>query len=166
LLAGSAAAQSAAEFDARGNAFRARGEYEKALFEYNHAVRLAPDVARYYADRGRNHLAKGDYTWARADLDQAVRLDPADAEARLVRGVLAFAEARYGEAAADFEAADAKPWRHVARVKLGREDVSPATSSEPCEAAFFTGQLPRAVEICPPDALARAAAVAELKRRP
>jgi hypothetical protein len=37
--------------------------------------------------------------------------------------------------------------------------------AEPCEAAFFGGKLQRAVEICAPDALARAAAAAELKRR-
>lgn len=150
----------------RGNAFRARGEYEKALFEYNHAVRLAPDAARYYSDRGRNHLAKGDYVWARADLDQAVRLDPKDAEAHLARGVLAFAEGRFADAAADFETADEKSWLFVTRAKLGKSEASPPAVAEPCAAAFFAGQFRRAVEICPPDALPRAAAVAEVKRRP
>ena len=128
-------------------------------------MRLAPDAARYYADRGRNHLAKGDYSWARADLDQAVRLDPKDTEARLARGVLAFAEGRFADAAADFETADAKSWQGMVHAKLGKSQASLPAAEEPCAAAFFAGQFRRAVEVCPPDALPRAAAAAELKRR-
>jgi tetratricopeptide (TPR) repeat protein len=169
---------------------RARGEYEKALFEYNHAVRLAPGVARYYADRGRNHLAKSDLVWARADLDEAIKLDPADPRARLARGVLNFADGKFNAAGEDFAAALARSpgdaetrlWLHAVRAHTRVEDPAMLARAldelgpDACDRAFFAGEIAalsgrdaalsfrQAAEACAPDRFARTGALAEIKR--
>lgn len=190
LLAAPARAQSAQDFDARGNAFRAQGDHEKALFEYNRAVAMAPNVARYYYDRGRNHLDKDDRSWALADFDQAIRLDPADRRAHLARGAIRFAEAHFADAATDFAAAlaekpgdgEATLWLRAARARAGAEDpiylarAIDELNPDPCDRTFFAGEMEvlqgkparlhfeHAVGICAPDRLARTGALAEARR--
>ena len=74
-------ADAVAYFD-RGLAWESKGDYDKAVADYNEALRLNPDFAGAYNNRGVAYFYKEDYRHARADWEQALRLDPNDAIAR------------------------------------------------------------------------------------
>ena len=54
--------------------------YDRAIRDFDEAIRLDPKYARAYAERGYAWLAKGNYDQALKDYDQAIRLDPAMAQ--------------------------------------------------------------------------------------
>ena len=56
-------------------------EYDKAIADYNEAIRLDPKDAAAYDNRGNAWQAKGEYDKAIADYNEAIRLDPKDADA-------------------------------------------------------------------------------------
>ena len=58
-----------------------RGEYQKAIAEYDEALRLKPDDADAYAARGLVHYDLGEYQKAIADYDEALLLKPSYARA-------------------------------------------------------------------------------------
>ena len=49
-----------------------RGEYDRAIQDYDQALRLDPNLAEAYHDRGRAYLYKGEYDRAIQDYDQAL----------------------------------------------------------------------------------------------
>ena len=51
----------------RGEAFFSQGEFDKALADYNQAIRLAPTVLAFYDARVRAYEAKGDFDAAIAE---------------------------------------------------------------------------------------------------
>ncbi len=57
----------------RGNAFVARGEYDRAIADYDEAIRFSPDFAATFINRSLAYLDKGDYDRSIADSDQAIR---------------------------------------------------------------------------------------------
>ncbi|MFQ6058738.1 MAG: tetratricopeptide repeat protein [Anaerolineae bacterium] len=71
----------------RGFAYLARGDYDRAIADYDQAIQLEPDLAIAYSNRGVAYIAKGDYDRAIANFDQAVKLDPEYAVAYYNRGV-------------------------------------------------------------------------------
>jgi tetratricopeptide (TPR) repeat protein len=70
----------------RGNAFRAREEYERAMTEYDRAIALDPESARAYANRAVTRVLLQDFAGAIADLDDALALDPDNAGNLTLRG--------------------------------------------------------------------------------
>ena len=56
----------------RGNAFSNKGELDRAIEDYDHAIRLNPRDVRAYDNRGLAHTRKGDLDRAIQDFDQAV----------------------------------------------------------------------------------------------
>lgn len=52
------------------------GDYDKAIQDYDQAIRLLPDDKAEYNNRGNAYSRKGDYDRAIADFNQAIRLDP------------------------------------------------------------------------------------------
>jgi tetratricopeptide (TPR) repeat protein len=71
----------------RGLAYTATGDNDRAIADYNEAIRLAPEAAKAYLNRGVAYRAKGDNDRAIADFNDAIRLDPRAAKAYLNRGV-------------------------------------------------------------------------------
>lgn len=131
----------------RGNVWRARGKYDRALAEYGAAIELAPDYAYAYANRGYARFDIGDIAGAFPDLARAARAQ-VDAHVGLW---LYLAQARAGkEVAADWSTYGTRfPKEHwsaiVAEMFLGRRmpaDVLLAMRKpdDPCNAHVYVGE--------------------------
>ena len=89
----------------RGNIYRAKKDTERALRDYEQAIRLNPANAGAYANRGSILAERGDHDAAILDYNEAIRFEPKLAEAYYNRGV-SFATAERWEAASrDFNEA-------------------------------------------------------------
>ena len=53
-----------------------KGDYDRAIADYDRAIQLKPDYAEAYVNRGWAYNAKGDYDRAIADFDRAIQLKP------------------------------------------------------------------------------------------
>lgn len=70
----------------RGFAYMGKGEYDRAIQDFEEAIRLTPDSATAYSNRGAALLWKGENDRAMRDYDQAIRLKPDDANNYISRG--------------------------------------------------------------------------------
>jgi tetratricopeptide (TPR) repeat protein/predicted aspartyl protease len=66
----------------------ARGDFVRALADYDRACALDPRSARYFSERAAVHLSLKQGADAAKDFDAAVRLDPANAGTRMQRAEL------------------------------------------------------------------------------
>ena len=73
-------------FQNGNNHFR-RGEYDRAIADFNEAITLSPDDAGTYYNRGIAYGEKGEYNLAIADYDKAIKLKPDYAAAYGNRGI-------------------------------------------------------------------------------
>ena len=80
----------------RGNRYRERGEYDRALREFDRALEIAPYMSQIHSNRGNAHAGKGHFERAIADYDEAVRLDPGRRGALCQQGGRETREWRYG----------------------------------------------------------------------
>ena len=60
----------------RGVAYHLKGDYDRAIIDFDQAISLDPKYASSYNGRGYAYTRKGEYDRAIADLDQAIRLNP------------------------------------------------------------------------------------------
>ena len=60
----------------RGLIWKEKKEYDKAIADYNEAIRLDPTYAAAYNNRGNAWTEKKEYDKAIADYNEAIRLDP------------------------------------------------------------------------------------------
>ena len=60
----------------RGDAYGLKGDFDRAISDYNKAIELNPNYAPAYNSRGRAYTSKGDYTRAVADVTRAGELTP------------------------------------------------------------------------------------------
>ena len=70
----------------RGNAYSEMGNYERAITDYDEAIRRNPENASAYYFRGNTYAEMGDYERAIADCDEAIRLNPENANVYYFRG--------------------------------------------------------------------------------
>jgi tetratricopeptide (TPR) repeat protein len=70
----------------RGNAYRRKGDYDRAIQDYDQSIRLGPNDPDVYYARGDAYLSKGNFERAIQDLNQAVHLNPNYVLAYLDRG--------------------------------------------------------------------------------
>ena len=65
----------------RGDAYRAKRQYDRAIEDYNQAIRLRPDDAGAFNNRGSIYEARGRNDFALQDYEEAIRLKPDHANA-------------------------------------------------------------------------------------
>jgi tetratricopeptide (TPR) repeat protein len=88
-----------AAFNSRGNVHLGRRNYDRAIDDYNEAIRLDPTYAIGFNNRGLAHQRKGEIDRAIEDYDEAIRLNP-----RLAAAFFARADAYRDKAQWDFDA--------------------------------------------------------------
>jgi tetratricopeptide (TPR) repeat protein len=77
----------AAGYIKRGDEYKKRGEYDKAIEVYTAAIQLDPNYVEAYYKRGLAYFKKKDYNQAIKDFTETIRLSPNDAEAYHFRGL-------------------------------------------------------------------------------
>jgi hypothetical protein len=78
-------------------------EWDKAIAEFDEAIRLSPLNFVIYESRGEAYLKKGDLDHAVTDFNEAIRLGPNDAHSYVLRGITYAAKDNYDAAYADWE---------------------------------------------------------------
>jgi tetratricopeptide (TPR) repeat protein len=76
----------ALDYVARGGAYAAKGQYDRAIEDFDQAIRLNPNYAEAFGRRGDAYFGKGQYDRAFEDFDHAIRINPNDARAFVARG--------------------------------------------------------------------------------
>ena len=108
------------------------GDFEGALREFTHAIRLDPDDAGGYFLRGITKAALRKHSAAIVDYDEAIRLDSTDALAYVYRGIAKRRLGRYSAAILDYDEAirldpnDALAYynRGIAKRNLGQHSAA------------------------------------------
>jgi len=72
----------------RGNSYRSKGQPDRAIEDYDQAIRLNPIYALAFYNRGNAYNGKGQPDRAIEDYDQAIRLNPNYADAFSNRGLV------------------------------------------------------------------------------
>jgi tetratricopeptide (TPR) repeat protein len=96
-----AARHRVAAYQNRGVSWYQKGDYDRAIADYNEAIRLDPKRAGTYNDRSAAWHGKGDNDRAIADLNEAIRLNPKYAVAYNNRCVVWRDKGDYDRAIAD-----------------------------------------------------------------
>ncbi len=120
----------------RGIGYDNKGEYDRAIQDYDQAIKLNPNLAQAYSGRGNAYDEKHEYDRAIQDLDQALRLDPNDAYALESRGMAYDGKKEYDRAIQDFDQA----------IRLEPNNAQAFNSR--CWARAILGQLPQALADC------------------
>jgi tetratricopeptide (TPR) repeat protein len=112
----------------------AGSDYDRAIAEYNEAIRLDPTLAAAFDARGDAYYYKGEYDRAIADYSEAIRLDPKYAAAYSDRGLAYAKKGSYERAIADLSDAirlapnSARYFNLRGYVYYSKGDYSKATS--------------------------------------
>jgi lipoprotein NlpI len=86
----------------RANAYLRKGDNDRAIQDYDQAIRLDPDAALARNNRGSAYQHKGDYERALRDYNDAIRLDSSFAVAFGNRGRVHHFHGNYAPAIADY----------------------------------------------------------------
>jgi tetratricopeptide (TPR) repeat protein len=92
-------------YNNRGLAWRAKGDTDRAIADYNEAIRLDPKVAPPFNNCGLAWRAKGDLERAMADYNEAIRIDPKYAPPYINRGKARGDNGELDRAIADYDEA-------------------------------------------------------------
>ena len=105
-------------FNNRGNAYQSKGDYQRAIQDYDEAIHLNGSFALSYNNRGRAHHLNGDYAQAIKDYGEAIEIDPDYPLAFYNRGLARFDQGFFIAAVPDFVRAvqidPTKPYRVLA----------------------------------------------------
>lgn len=95
----------AERYHLRGIAWQALKNYDRALSDFDAALKLKTDNPHIYVNRGNIWRLKGEYAKALTDLNQAIQLNPSSANAFHIRGLIYFENEQPQKAIADFNEA-------------------------------------------------------------
>jgi tetratricopeptide (TPR) repeat protein len=93
--------QTADDYFKRGNDYRNKNDYQKAITDYTEALRLDPQLAKAFLNRALAHFLLKDFDTAIADYTRAIKINPRYAEAYHNRGTAYANQGNYTEALAD-----------------------------------------------------------------
>jgi tetratricopeptide (TPR) repeat protein len=85
--------------------FQSKQDADRAIQDYDEAIRLDPNSAWAFDNRGLAYVKKGQIDRALQDYDQAIRVNPKFAVAYVNRGDALRSKGRYDRAIADFDQA-------------------------------------------------------------
>jgi tetratricopeptide (TPR) repeat protein len=122
-------------FNNRGVGYRLKGDYDRAIADYNQAIKLNAKFAIAYNNRGVAYDKNGEYDRAIPDYDQAIKLKPS-AEGYFNRGNAQLGKGHYDRAIDDYNQA----------IKL-KADFAPAFDNR-CWARAVVGILKQALADC------------------
>ena len=122
----------------RGIAYRRAGDIERAIEDYDEAIRLNPGAADAFNNRGNAFRTRDEFERALRDYDEAIRLDPHYAHALNNRGIVFLEQGDAARAIADFDRAirerasyaNAFRNRGLARLQQRRYDLAVADFDE------------------------------------
>lgn len=77
-------------------------QYDKALTDFDLALRINPDSAQNYVYRGRCYYGLGKFNEAQKDFDMAIKKRPYNPEAYYYRGLIYYVSEKWNEAITDF----------------------------------------------------------------
>ncbi|MFN6527968.1 tetratricopeptide repeat protein [Nostoc sp. ChiSLP03a] len=100
----------------RANLYSDRGDYRRAITDYNEVLRLNPKSAVAYALRGLAYQRQGKTKVAISDFNQAARVDPNNAIAYFARGLSYHIQEDYQGALAAYEKATVQDAKLLAAV--------------------------------------------------
>lgn len=89
----------------RGAAFARAGQHDRAIADFDQAIRLNPKNVEGYDGRGGSRAAKGENDLAIVDYNEAIRLDPTRAASYASRGMVWMKVGQYDRALGDFDEA-------------------------------------------------------------
>jgi tetratricopeptide (TPR) repeat protein len=89
----------------RGGAYFSKGDNDRALADFNQAIKLQPDFTFAYFNRAAVYFTKQDYDRALADLNQTIKLQPNLALAYIKRGSVYYFKSDLDSALADLNQA-------------------------------------------------------------
>lgn len=105
----------------RGIEWAAKRDYDRAIADYDTAIRLSPKFANAYYNRGHAWAGKGDSDRAISDYEATIRLNPKDPAAYIGRAVELALKGEYARSVADYEEAIARdPRSAIAYFGRGR----------------------------------------------
>jgi len=116
-------------FMGRGSAYMTKGDFDRAIQDYDQAIWLDPNNALAFNNRGFAYGSKGDFDRAIRDYDEAIRLSP-NAAVFNNRGVAYATKGDYDRAIQDFDQAIgfdpnfAQGFLNRGIAKLGKGDSS------------------------------------------
>jgi tetratricopeptide (TPR) repeat protein len=87
----------------RGFAYLSKGDYDRALADFNQAIQLQPNSSFAYLNRAALYFVKQDYNLALTDLNQVIQLQPNFDLAYVKRGSVYFFQGDYDSALADLD---------------------------------------------------------------
>ena len=95
----------AVAFTNRGLAHKSKGQWDRAIADYDEAIRLKPDFVFAFHNRGNAYYYKGQLDRAIADFSEAIRLKPGLAEAFGNRGNVYRKKGQFDRAIKDYDRA-------------------------------------------------------------
>ena len=132
---GTTAAQAIA-YNNRGNAYIAKGEFDRAIEDFDRSIKLDRTYIKPLNNRGVAYMKKGEHELAIEAFDEVIRLDPNYVNAFANRAAAYLKKHDYARAAQDFDEA--------IRLSPGLEPVSHGR----CWARAILGDLEAALEAC------------------
>ena len=88
-----------------GLAYQGKGQYDKAIADYNKAIKINPRFSMAYKNRGSAYYNKGQYDKAISDFNKAIEIDPMFADAYNDRGNAYKDKGQYDKAFEDYNRA-------------------------------------------------------------
>jgi lipoprotein NlpI len=143
----------AVTFNNRGLAYDNKGDHDRAMQDYDQAIRLKPDYALAFYNRGNACASRGDYDRAIQDFDQAIRLKPDFVEAFTNQGLTYDNKGDHDRAIQDFDQAirlkpdlaeafynRGRAYNHKADYDRAIQDYDQAIRLKPNDADAFTNR--------------------------